>query len=60
MTAGTGESEGSDGPNSTGSDHLAQRARETPPTGIRRCFELAEEMDVLISLGVGEPDFSAP
>ena len=55
MTAGTGESGG------TGeSSPLSRRARETPPSGIRRFFELAEEMDDLISLGVGEPDFSAP
>jgi aminotransferase len=60
MTAGTGEPEGSETPDSTGSAHLSQRARETPPSGIRRFFELAEEMDDLISLGVGEPDFSAP
>jgi aminotransferase len=39
---------------------LSTRARETPPSGIRRFFELAEEMDDVISLGVGEPDFSAP
>jgi aminotransferase len=39
---------------------LSARARETPPSGIRRFFELAEEMDDVISLGVGEPDFSAP
>ncbi|WP_256544838.1 pyridoxal phosphate-dependent aminotransferase [Halobellus inordinatus] len=39
---------------------LSKRARETPPSGIRRFFELAEEMDDIVSLGVGEPDFSAP
>ncbi|MFB6092743.1 MAG: pyridoxal phosphate-dependent aminotransferase [Haloquadratum sp.] len=39
---------------------LSRRARETPPSGIRRFFELAEEMDDIVSLGVGEPDFSAP
>lgn len=33
---------------------------DIPPSGIRRYFELAEEMDDVISLGVGEPDFSAP
>ncbi len=55
MTAGTGESEPPEA-----SRHLSRRARETPPSGIRRFFELAEEMDDLISLGVGEPDFSAP
>ena len=55
MTAGTGESESPEA-----SRHLSRRARETPPSGVRRFFELAEEMDDLISLGVGEPDFSAP
>jgi len=37
-----------------------ERVRSVPPSGIRRFFELAEEMDDVISLGVGEPDFSAP
>jgi len=36
------------------------RVAGTPPSGIRRFFELASEMDEVISLGVGEPDFSAP
>jgi aminotransferase len=39
---------------------LAERVERTPPSGIRHFFELAEEMDDVISLGVGEPDFSAP
>jgi len=39
---------------------VADRVRETPPSGIRKFFELAEEADDVISLGVGEPDFSAP
>jgi aminotransferase len=38
----------------------SRRVAEVPPSGIRRFFELAEEMDDVISLGVGEPDFSAP
>ena len=38
---------------------LADRV-DVPPSGIRRFFELAEEMDDIISLGVGEPDYSAP
>ena len=38
----------------------AARVDSVPPSGIRRFFELAEEMDDIISLGVGEPDFSAP
>ena len=39
---------------------ISERVERVPPSGIRRFFELAEEMDDLISLGVGEPDFSAP
>ncbi|SEO77252.1 aminotransferase [Halogranum amylolyticum] len=39
---------------------LADRVQQVPPSGIRRFFELAEEKDEVISLGVGEPDFSAP
>ena len=39
---------------------IADRVEQVPPSGIRRFFELAEEMDDIISLGVGEPDFSAP
>ncbi|MFB6304453.1 MAG: pyridoxal phosphate-dependent aminotransferase [Haloferacaceae archaeon] len=38
----------------------SDRVERVPPSGIRRFFELAEEMDDVISLGVGEPDFSAP
>ncbi|GAB6878103.1 aminotransferase class I/II-fold pyridoxal phosphate-dependent enzyme [Halorubrum gandharaense] len=39
---------------------LSDRARELPESGIRKFFELAEARDDVISLGVGEPDFSAP
>jgi aminotransferase len=38
----------------------SERVEAVPPSGIRRFFELAEEKDEIISLGVGEPDFSAP
>ena len=38
----------------------ADRVDAVPPSGIRRFFELAAEMDDVISLGVGEPDFAAP
>lgn len=37
-----------------------KRVAATPESGIRKFFELAEERDDVISLGVGEPDFSAP
>ena len=30
------------------------------PSGIRKFFSIAEEMDNVISLGVGEPDFKTP
>ncbi len=39
---------------------LADRVQTVPPSGIRRFFEIAEERDEVISLGVGEPDFSTP
>ncbi|WP_058365861.1 pyridoxal phosphate-dependent aminotransferase [Haloparvum sedimenti] len=39
---------------------LSERARDLPESGIRKFFELAEARDDVISLGVGEPDFSAP
>ncbi|MGK2230165.1 MAG: aminotransferase, partial [Methanobacteriota archaeon] len=42
------------------SGEIAERVRTVPPSGIRRFFELAEEQEDVISLGVGEPDFSAP
>ncbi|WP_255169823.1 pyridoxal phosphate-dependent aminotransferase [Natrononativus amylolyticus] len=38
----------------------ARRVRAVGPSGIRRFFEIAEERDDVISLGVGEPDFSTP
>ena len=38
----------------------ADRVDRVGPSGIRRFFELAEEREDVISLGVGEPDFAAP
>lgn len=40
--------------------HLSQAVRQIPPSGIRRFFDIAAEMDDVISLGVGEPDFVTP
>ena len=34
--------------------------RDIPPSGIRRFFDIAGEMEDAISLGVGEPDFVTP
>lgn len=39
---------------------LSERVKEIKPSGIRRFFSIAEEMDDVISLGVGEPDFKTP
>jgi aminotransferase len=39
---------------------VSDRVDRLSPSGIRRFFELAEGMDDVISLGVGEPDFAAP
>ncbi|WP_222919097.1 aminotransferase class I/II-fold pyridoxal phosphate-dependent enzyme [Natrinema sp. SYSU A 869] len=39
---------------------LSDRVQTVPPSGIRRFFEIAEERDEVISLGVGEPDFATP
>jgi aminotransferase len=39
---------------------VSETVRSVPPSGIRRFFELAEEADDVISLGVGEPDFTVP
>lgn len=33
---------------------------ELKPSGIRRFFDIANEMDEVISLSIGEPDFSTP
>ena len=33
---------------------------EIKPSGIRKFFDIAAEMDDIISLGVGEPDFQTP
>lgn len=41
-------------------DRLSTRAKEVPPSGIRRFFEIAATMDDVISLGIGEPDFVSP
>ena len=31
-----------------------------PPSGIRRFFDIAQQMENVISLGVGEPDYVTP
>lgn len=39
---------------------LSKRITGVKPSGIRRFFDIANEMDDVISLGVGEPDFKTP
>ncbi|MEG1075320.1 MAG: aminotransferase class I/II-fold pyridoxal phosphate-dependent enzyme, partial [Ruthenibacterium sp.] len=39
---------------------LSAAAKEMRPSGIRKFFDIAAEMDDCISLGVGEPDFKTP
>src|SRR5262245_31267978 len=31
-----------------------------PPSGIRRFFDIAQQMENVISLGIGEPDYVTP
>lgn len=39
---------------------LSREVVSLKPSGIRRFFDIAAEMDDVISLGVGEPDFKTP
>lgn len=41
-------------------DMLSNRAKIIKPSGIRKFFDLASQMEGVISLGVGEPDFTTP
>lgn len=39
---------------------LSKRVVSLKPSGIRRFFDIANDMENVISLGVGEPDFKTP
>jgi aminotransferase len=41
-------------------DKISKRAKELPPSGIRRFFDIVKTMKGAISLGIGEPDFVTP
>ena len=41
-------------------ERLNQTLRVLKPSGIRRFFDIANEMEDVISLSIGEPDFSTP
>ena len=39
---------------------LSRRVQEIKPSGIRKFFDIANEMEDVVALGVGEPDFKTP
>lgn len=39
---------------------LSRKAEGLKPSGIRKFFDIVSEMDDVVSLGVGEPDFDTP
>ncbi|HEY9074951.1 MAG TPA: aminotransferase class I/II-fold pyridoxal phosphate-dependent enzyme [Anaerolineaceae bacterium] len=39
---------------------LSDRVANLPPSGIRKFFDIAATMKEVISLGIGEPDFTTP
>ena len=41
-------------------DWIGERSRALKPSGIRKFFDIVTEMDDVVSLGVGEPDFDTP
>ena len=44
----------------TWSEKLSNSVQSIAPSGIRKFFDIAAQMDDVISLGVGEPDFITP
>ena len=42
------------------SSYLSQRVASLRPSGIRKFFDIVATMDDVISLGIGEPDFTTP
>lgn len=42
------------------SKFLTEKARAIKPSGIRKFFDIANEMEDVISLSIGEPDFLTP
>lgn len=39
---------------------IGEKAKALKPSGIRKFFDIVSEMDDVVSLGVGEPDFETP
>jgi aminotransferase len=40
--------------------YISKLVRDIPPSGIRKFFDFASQVEGVISLGVGEPDFVTP
>src|SRR5512146_1796409 len=40
--------------------YLSQRVADLKPSGIRKFFDIVATMHDVISLGIGEPDFTTP
>jgi len=45
---------------SSNRSRVSEVVRSIPPSGIRRFFDIVSQMEDVISLGVGEPDFVTP
>jgi len=41
-------------------DFISDTVKKVPPSGIRKYFDMINEMKDVISLGIGEPDFVTP
>jgi aminotransferase len=41
-------------------EFVSKKVQAVPPSGIRRFFDIAATMEDVISLGIGEPDFTTP
>ena len=41
-------------------DFVSSKVKDMPFSGIRKFFDVANEIEGVISLGVGEPDFDTP
>lgn len=47
-------------PETATKNYLSQRAIQLKPSGIRKFFDIVATMKDVISLGIGEPDFTTP
>ena len=41
-------------------DPIAEKVKVIQPSGIRKFFDIANQLEEVVSLGVGEPDFDTP